>query len=201
MRSLMFLILGLSLFFPRFVGAQETPADETQAAEPAPAVEQDVPVENDAATETLELPAEAAEEFIIDKPKAIVLPGCDNEQMIEKVIAKVDAYNQEHPASSIMNKRNQALMLKNLRHFAEVDVADFTSKQNYNVANQILMTKINRRLDDKDLRLCKNTGKGKASEIYLLIYPWWDNVYVSIINFIPPTGENSDFFIVFNGEE
>lgn len=201
MRSLMLLILGAGLCLSNIVRAQETSTVETQTAEPVPAADQDVPAEDGDAAVTLELPSEAAEEFVIDKPKAIILPGCDNEQMIEKVIAKVDAYNQEHPATSIMKKRNQALMLKNLRHFAEIDAADFTSKQNYNVANQILMTKINRRLDDKDLRLCKNTGKGKASEIYLLIYPWWDNVYVSIINFIPPSGENSDFFIVFNGEE
>ncbi len=200
MRSLMLLILGAGLCLSNIVQAQETTAVETQTAEPAIAVDSATPVDDDE-TAILELSSGETQEFVIDQPQAIALPECDNEQMIEKVIAKVDAYNQEHPATSIMNKRNQALLLKNLRHFAEVDSVGFTSEQNYNVANQILMTKINRGLDDKDLRLCKNTGKGKASDIYLLIYPWWDNVYVSIINFIPQTGENNDFFIVFNGEE
>lgn len=205
MRSLMLLILGLGLVFPCFARAQETPAAETQAAEPAPAVEE-LPFEEVIIPTAEEADAEiqvidGSEEIGIRPKEAFALPQCDNEPMIAKIIAKVNAYNKEHPVASIMEKRNQALMLKNLRHFTEADPANFTAEQNFNVANKILMTKINYGLDDSDLRLCKNAGRGKAADIYLLIYPMWGNVYVSIINFVPQTSEKDDFFIIYNEDK
>ncbi len=124
-----------------------------------------------------------------------VLPTCGDEELKKLVLAKVSAYHKEHPVSSILEKRRQALLYKNLKQFTEVQTEGFTSKDDFNVANKLLMVKINNGLDNNELRLCKNSGQGIAEDIYLLIYPYAYDIRVSILNFVPVAPDNEEFFV------
>ena len=89
----------------------------------------------------------------------------------EKLSKKIEAYQSEHPAAMLIDRRRDILLRRNLSRFGEVKVEGFTAKQDFNVANAIIMTKINRGLNDADLRLCRGLGQGKAADVYVLVYP------------------------------
>ena len=136
-------------------------------------------------------------ESYVEKGPELNLPPCDDKKLAALVMAKVAEYQGQHPVSGILEKRRQALLLKNLKNFSEVPVDNFTSRQNYNVANRLLMTKINNGLDNDQIRLCKNDGYGKAADIYLLLYPHGLDIRVVIINLVAAEDPKEEFFIIY----
>ena len=147
--------------------------------------------------EELDLTEPPEVNLYVDKTRSLALPTCEDKLLIKMVEEKAAQYYAQHPAGTIMEKRHQALLLKYLGSYQEVSAKGFTSKQNYNVANQLLMTKINLGLDDNELRLCKNSGHGNASDIYLLIYPKYGEIRVSIINFVNNLQPKEEFFVIY----
>lgn len=145
--------------------------------------------------EELDLSLPPSQAIYVDKTPKLKLPECNNEVLIKLVEAKVAEFYKSHPADSLLEKRRQALLLKNLRAYTEVPTEGFTSKQNYNVANHLLMTKINEGLDDSKIKLCKNAGLGNASDIYLLIYPQNFQIKISILNLLKNPQE--EFFVIY----
>lgn len=123
-------------------------------------------------------------------------PECSDPRLIRKIVEKIEAYQSEHPAAMLIDRRRDILLRRNLSRFGEVKVEGFTAKQDFNVANAIIMTKINRGLNDADLRLCRGLGQGKASDIYVLVYPVGEGNVADIINFLPEgTGDGILSFI------
>ena len=122
------------------------------------------------------------------------MPSCNNEQMIKQVHAAVDAYLREHGDGSIISRRKRNLILKYLDKYTEIPVADFDSKTNYLVANELVLTKINRRIKEKYLRLCVSDGK---NPLYLLIYPEDFGYRVQIIDFVSPDPDGNKFSVFY----
>ncbi len=185
MRNLLFLASLLSfLSFSGYCAAQESELKEQvaqiQTEEEKEIAEDGLKEEN--TVEELDLSQTPEVGSYIEQVPIVTLPDCNNDVLIALVSAKVAEYYQRHPAENILEYRRQTLLLKNLRAFNEVPAAGFTSKQNYNVANHLLMTKINFGLDDNEVKLCKNAGYGNASDVYLLIYPQNVQAKVSILN-------------------
>ena len=118
-------------------------------------------------------------------------PECSDSLLVQKIVEKIEAYQTEHPSTMLIDRRRDILLRRNLSRFDEVKVEGFTAKQDFNVANAVIMTKINRGLNDADLRLCKSLGHGRAAGVYALIYPVGEGNVVDIINFLP--GENLSF--------
>ena len=121
------------------------------------------------------------------------LPACNDKEMINAVTAHIQEYQEGNPSNSIVGRRKQKLIVKNLRDFEDVSIADFDRKSNYSVAKELVMAKVNYHLEEKDMRLCSNTG----SDIYLLMYPEGSGARVQIINFVPVTGDSNDFSVYF----
>lgn len=111
-------------------------------------------------------------------------------------MAKVAEYQGQHPVSGILENAVRLCCSKS-ENFSEVPVDNFTSRQNYNVANRLLMTKINNGLDNDQIRLCKNDGYGKAADIYLLLYPHGLDIRVVIINLVAAEDPKEEFFIIY----
>lgn len=136
---------------------------------------------------------------VIFAPKAEVtksnaqLPQCDNTEMLEQVSTQIREYQEGNPSDSIVGRREQALIVKNLKNFKEISIADFDYKGNYVVGKELVMTKVNYHLENDDMRLCQNTG----SDIYLLMYPEGKGARVQIINFVPSVGSGNDFSIYY----
>ena len=125
------------------------------------------------------------------------MPTCDNQRVIADVKEAITAYLQQHNSGSIIEKRKRNLVVKNIDKYTEIPVAEFDNSQNYLVANELVMTKINRKVKEQNLRLC--VGEGKIP-VYLLIYPEDFGYRVQIINFISP-GKNGNEFSVFYAPE
>lgn len=108
------------------------------------------------------------------------LPTCDNEEIITLVRQKISQYQQEHRENSIVGRRQQALILKTLGRFENLDTAQFDNASNYKAADALVMAKINRGLQDEDIRLCRG---GFDGSVYLMMYRDADAYRVEIINF------------------
>lgn len=147
--------------------------------------------------------AVCAEEVSIDMPASqpqllSSLPTCEDAKLHELVLDKISRYYQDNKQESLLEKKRQRLIIKNLETFKEILTTDFSRKTNYKVADKILMSKINNGLDDKDLRLCQSAAIGSIPSIYLLIYP--ENYYymVDVIDFQGGAQGKSDFFVIYN---
>ena len=199
MRNLLFLAFFLSICgYGINTVAQESELKEQVAQiqeKEEKAVAEDGLSEGEPPLEELDLTQAPKTEFYEENTPTLKLPDCNDEVLIKSVAAKVAKFYAQHPADNILEKRRQALLLKNLRSFENVPTPGFTAKQNYNVANHLLMTKINQGLEDSEIRLCKNAGYGNASDIYLLIYPQNFQIKVSILNLLKNPQE--EFFVIY----
>ena len=127
-----------------------------------------------------------------DEQKSEDFPTCDNEKLIDIVREHVKSHLDKETSGSIMDIRKRRLVLKNINSYTEVPVSTFDSKENFLVANEIVMNKINRDIKESDMRLCVGEGK---KPIYLLIYPEDFRYVVQIINFVPPVDGKNDFSV------
>lgn len=207
MRSLLVLAGLAALLTNISAGAAENAAAPINSAEPAianvsettaPAMaEEGNSVTGLPASEELDINIVPEEEIYIEPESKLILPQCDDKRLLSLVLDKIAEYHQQHQASNLLEKRHQALLLKNLQKFSELSAEGFTSKENFNVANSLLMTKINNGLDDSQIRLCRNEGGGKAAEIYLLVYPYYDQIRVNILNYLTNQTSKDEFFVLY----
>lgn len=125
---------------------------------------------------------ELAPETNVLEVKAAPRPECSDKKLAEKVVETLTGYQKEHPSMMQIERRRDILLRRNLTSFEEVAVEGFTSKQDFKVANAIIMTKINKGLEDSDLRLCKGKGGAGAAQVYILLYPVGEGNVGEIIN-------------------
>ncbi len=127
-----------------------------------------------------------------DEQKSEDFPTCDNDKLIDIVREHVKSHLDKETSGSIMDIRKRRLVLKNINSYTEVPVSTFDSKENFLVANEIVMNKINRDIKESDMRLCVGEGK---KPVYLLIYPEDFRYIVQIINFVPPVDGKNNFSV------
>jgi len=135
------------------------------------------------------------EDYDIDPD--VELPDCNNPKLVEEVRSAISEHLAEHNSGSIVEQRKRKLILKSIDQYSEVEIAKFDNKQNYDVADELIMTKINRRIKEKNMRLCVSEGKKK---LYLLIYPEDFRYQVQVIGFIPRQKEGNAFSIFYTPE-
>lgn len=119
------------------------------------------------------------------------IPECDNARLHDLVSSKISAYFAEEHSSSIIERRNQVFLLRNLKNFETLEPEAFPQKENTKVADKLIAYKINKGLTAEKIRLCRS---GVSHPIYLLIYPENSFYRVEIINF--PGQTNSERFSV-----
>lgn len=122
------------------------------------------------------------------------IPDCNDPKLISEVKSAIENHVLNAPETSIVENRKRKLVLKNIDAYKEIPLSEFKSSDNYLVANELIMTKINKNMTDHDLRLCAGNG---SKPIYLLIYPEDFRYRVQIINFIPPTHSGNNFSILY----
>lgn len=180
----LFLLIGLLLSFPVYAEElSETEQIATTENETVQTVEQATVEEVDPlAPDVIE-----EEEVVVEQvPQEQILPSCDDETLLQTVSNLLHEYDAENPVESLYDKRQRALQLKYLNNYEEDQVAGYTSAQNQEVADKLLMTKINEGLDDEEIRLCKSKldKNSRFKPVYVIVYQ--DKVglmQVSILNF------------------
>lgn len=163
-------LLALCLLFALPLRAEET--DEVDLLAPEPAVVE-------------------AEEDKQDEASA-ELPKCNDKEMLQQVETLVDGYNAEHQVMSLLERRRRILQLRSMSEYEEEKVSGFTSRQNREVADKLLMTKINQGLTDSQIRLCKSKVKGSGFKaVYLMMYRDKDGlVHVHVLNYLENPAED-----------
>ncbi len=125
------------------------------------------------------------------------MPGCNDAKLVSEVKEVVSQYLSKVPEVSIFENRKRNLVMKNINTYKEIAVSEFNKSDNYQVADELIMTKINQNMTDNNFRICVGTGK---KPVYLLIYPEDFSYRVKIINFIPPKANGNDFSILYTPE-
>lgn len=111
----------------------------------------------------------------------ITPPQCSSPQLLAKVRERIFQHMDALTAKSTLAKREKALILANLGEFSEVSVENFNPETDYNTANALIMLKINEKIPESDILLCRQ-NKAADRPIYLVIYPYADNYQGYIIN-------------------
>ena len=128
----------------------------------------------------------------LGEAKIIEMPACNNKDFESKVIKAAETYFENTPVSSISAKRKKVLILKSLNGFKQVSVENFSPETDFNTANALIMIKINEHVEEKDILLCRQT-EGHNPLIYVVAYPYMDNIKAYIINL---DEENPDYHAV-----
>ncbi len=132
--------------------------------------------------------------FAEDQALDIELPSCEDAKILEKVIAKIKDYQAQKPVNNIIEKRQRILILKKLQNFSQVEISPYKNGAYFYVADEVLKTKINKQVAEKDMRLCIDNNES----LFLLIYPENGDYRVEILNFVSPTKDGNNFYVFYN---
>ncbi len=119
-----------------------------------------------------------------EQPEAIrelTHPDCSSPQLYAKIRERILQYTAAINAKTTLTKRRKALILANLGDFSEVSVENFAPETNYNTANALIMIKINEKIPERDIILCRQ-NQPSGIPIYVVLYPYADNYIGYIIN-------------------
>lgn len=108
-------------------------------------------------------------------------PKCTASEFQTKALDVMKTYLENMPALSSISQRNKKLKIASLNDFEEVNISDFNVEDNYLTANALLMIKINKKVEEKDILLCKQVNI-KKDPVYIIVYPYMDNFKANIIN-------------------
>lgn len=146
--------------------------------------------------EDLLAPVVQEETLVEENEPQVELPECTDKALIEKTQEVLISYNDSHPIGSLYEKRKRALQMRLMKSFEEVSSEGFTSKQNRLVADKLLMTKINKGLEDSQIRLCRSQKTDERFKtVYLMMYIGTTNLpEIYVLNY----SDNKDEEIRFN---
>jgi len=108
-------------------------------------------------------------------------PACQSPQFYEKIMSVINQYMEKTPAVSILEKRRKMLNLAEITGFEQISAAEVSPEVDFDTANMILMIKINQKIPQEDILVCRQQTS-KKKPLYIVAYPYLDNWSVSIIN-------------------
>lgn len=114
--------------------------------------------------------------------KDITPPACSSPELYAKIRERILAYTDTLTAQSTLAKRQKALILANLGGFSNVSVENFKPETDYNAANALIMIKINEKIPEKNIILCRQNQATRGTPLYVVLYPYADNYRGYIIN-------------------
>lgn len=132
------------------------------------------------------------ENEVLGEAKLIQMPACSDKDFEAKIIEAAETYFANASFSSTISKRKKLLTLKNLHDFEQVSAENFLPDTDFNTANALITIKINEHVEEKDILLCRQK-KGEKPFVYVIAYPYMDNVKAYVINLAE---KNSDYHAV-----
>lgn len=132
----------------------------------------------------------------LGKVKLPEKPECSSPELYAKVMQKVTEYLNSINAQSTLAKRNKALISANLDGFHQVSVKNFTPEQDLKTANALVMIKINDKIAENDIMICRQ-NRDIPRPVYLIVYPYADNYRVYIINLDKNSSDYRDITLIF----
>ena len=113
--------------------------------------------------------------------RSIEKPKCSDEDFQAKVINAAKTYMEKANINSTISKRKKTLKLAGFKSFTPVSVKGFTPDDDYHTANALITIKINERVAEEDIILCKQSNVDK-NPVYVLVFPYLNNFKGYVIN-------------------
>ena len=132
----------------------------------------------------------------LGKVKLPEKPECSSPELYAKVMREVKKYTGKINADSTLTKRNKALISANIDGFHQIKTATFTPDEDVNTANALVMIKINDKIAESDITICRQ-NRNLPHPIYLIIHPYADNYRVYIINLDKNSSDYHDVTFIF----
>ncbi len=120
----------------------------------------------------------------------VAFPDCNSPRLQEQVQKSLLAYEAGQPQRSADERRQQALNSKNTSDFKPVSVLGFKPETNYDVANRIIELKLNRLIQESEMRLCSQNNRISGRTVYLLMSRADNRIQVEIIGYLPRNAKN-----------
>lgn len=120
-------------------------------------------------------------EEALGNAEVIQMPACSDQDFEAKIIEAAEAYFEKIPTFSSIAKRKKQLRLMNLKNFEKVSAENFSPQTDYRTANALISIKINEKVPQSDILLCRQKGDEKTA-LYVIAYPYLDNIKAHIIN-------------------
>lgn len=123
----------------------------------------------------------------------ITRPNCDSPLFKDKVLHVITDILNEQQDYSTMALRQKKLLLAHLSEFEEAPAVGFSAKEDENVADILIMLKINQKISEKDILICRQSF-ATEKPIYIILYPYIDNykgLLVNLNRYKPNSGELS----------
>lgn len=191
MNKILTLFLTVTIFFSAVLWAFDGQAQEKKCA--SCAEKRDIS-EEEMEPVVIEAPAEVS---LYSEDSNLDMPSCDNARLVDAVLEKARGYFRDNPATDIITKRRNALTLKYLDKFAEVDLKTLPRTENLELSDKLISYRINKGFKDKNFRVCKST-ESSQKPVYLLIYPDNNAYMAEILNFSAPQPKGTIFGVVYD---
>jgi len=119
-----------------------------------------------------------------------VMPDCNDEEILQQIKKFVESLI-DSADTTIIGRRRNVLVLKNIKNFAPIDISATNSKNDTPVADRIIELKINNKLNESEIKACKLDSKIIGAPIYTVMYNNGAELKVEVLNLVK---ENNPVF-------
>ena len=120
-------------------------------------------------------------------------PACDDKRLIKSAQDVVAPFITA-PNNTILNKRRNILITKNIDNFTEVHIEKIAELESNAVKARIVELKINKKLDNKNFKICQSSNKILKNKLFLLMYDNNEDIKVEVLNLSTDQIPSFDFY-------
>lgn len=108
-------------------------------------------------------------------------PDCNDKQLISVAQTTAKPFIDK-PTITIINKRKNILITKNIDNFEDLTVENAMRLDNKIVKSRLTELKINNKLSNKNFKICQSNNPILEDKLFILMYDNDNNVKVEILN-------------------
>lgn len=123
-------------------------------------------------------------------------PQCSSPALYQKAMQAVADYTATLPAASTLAKRRKALISVNIEGFSDVPTEGFSVENDFNTANALITIKINKKIAEKEIVICRQNTQ-KKQPLYLLLFPENEHFRGYILNLDEYSNNIEDISFVY----
>lgn len=108
-------------------------------------------------------------------------PDCSDESLIKKIREAARPFVASK-STTIVNRRRNILITKNIDKFSDLNTEDAYNLDNRVLKARLVELKINNSLDNKNFKICQSDNPILKNKLYLLMYDDNKDVIVELLN-------------------
>ena len=108
-------------------------------------------------------------------------PACSDNDLISRIRETAKPFITS-PTLTITNKRRNILITKNIANFTDLSVDEAYNLENKVIKARLVELKINKHIDNKNIKLCQSDNPILNDKLYILMYDDNNNIKVELLN-------------------